>query len=110
MQIERFRQIIEPIVSSNMVEGYAVGITKNSNNRRHSYKGVDWPYFYIIEIELSQEKALELEQFYFRDLTSDKHSIFYKKYHPDKRDEGYKGSVGGVGQTSEQYCIYIAAF
>lgn len=111
MRPYNFAKIITPILKSQLIKGYAVGLTKNINNRRASYKRVGWEYFYIIEAELSQDKALSLEKQYFEFLTKNKKSIFYKKYDSDKRDGEYISSIGGVSfQKGQIYSIYIACY
>jgi len=113
MKNEVLADLILPIVNSENFSGYAIGLSRNISARRASYKRINWNYFYIIEVDLTQEKALKLEKQYFDYVTSDDESIYYQKYHPDKRDENHKASIGGVGKTAstnKNYAIYVACY
>ena len=113
MKNEAFINLILPVITSKSIGGYVIGITKSTNNRRQSYKRIGWEYFYIVETDLTQMKALKLEKQYFDYVTSDRSSIFYKKYQTDKRDEEHRASVGGISKQTvgdKVYSIYIACY
>ena len=112
MNYEDLKNLLKPLLNSNEIDGYVVGLTKDTEQRRKDYIKVGFQYFYIIETGLTQNMALELEKKYFESLTQNKNEIFYKKYQPDKRDKSYRSSVGGINKnlTDENYSIYIACY
>lgn len=102
---------LETIIRSPMLETYNIGITVNSKRRKSQYKNFTptWPHFVVLESGLSDIKALKLEKELFDYLTSDKKSIFYKKYRADSRDNEHVNSRGGLKQGNDRlYDIYIA--
>jgi hypothetical protein len=112
MKADVFAEEILPILKSPDVEGYAVGLTKNVKSRRASYKNnAGWKSLYVIVDNLTQEQSLELEEKYFDYLTQDKRRIFYKKYHPEKRDDNHRASVGGSSPEDDSlYSLYVACY
>ena len=110
MKPEKFAEMIKPIITSPDISVYEVGHTQNSSDRRRNYQGEDWPYFYIIETDLTQKMSSQLKQQYFEYLTDqDKGSLFYKKYHPEKRDKPFKeGGLKKTDSDTKEYSIYIA--
>lgn len=112
MKPEIFAEEILPILRSPDVEGYAVGLTKNVKNRRASYKNNSgWKCLYVIVDNLTQEQSLKLEELYFDYLTRDERTVFYKKYHPEKRDSNHRASVGGSSPDDDSlYSLYVACY
>lgn len=103
---------IDALISSPLIEKYLVGITSDVVGRRKSYasKNIDCKNFYILEVSLTSDEALNLEHELFLELVKDKEHIRYKKYHLEKRDVPYRKSTGGVRKEGKVYSVYIAAW
>ena len=101
---------IQPLLQSPLIESYLIGITKKPTDRHKSYLREGFPFFYILATELSQQEAIEIERDLFTFLTSDKDSFEFIKYHQEKREKSYKPSTGGVKESTDIYCVYVAAF
>jgi hypothetical protein len=108
MNTEWYLKQIGIVIFSPLVDQYLVGITSNAENRRRSYIAEQFSSFIILDINLKMNDALEIEKNLFNILVNDKASLFYKKYHKDKRDDHYHRSTGGRQEIS--YSLYLAAF
>jgi hypothetical protein len=101
---------INTLISSPLIMHYLVGITSDVVRRKNAYLNEGFPLFFILEDNLCQEDALNIECKIFSMVTEDKDSKLFLKYHPKKRNKRYHRSTGGKISTQNSYVVYIAAY
>lgn len=103
-------ETVKTIVLSPLVERYNVGITVNSKRRRSQYKSCrpTWPHYVVLEMNLSDSDAINLERSLQELIKSNKRTVLYKKYRSDTRDKPHSPSRGGLSKNNgRQYDLYI---
>ena len=115
-KIENYLNMINALIKSPEIEFYNIGITKSFKSRKSSYKRLkESNHLYFIDAEIKGKDILKIEKKLFERLTSNKKSINYKKYSPQKRDEPYHNSGGSkkakeIELIGNEYYLYVAAY
>lgn len=107
--VGRLLATINTLVASPHVDQYLVGVTRDSRWKAGSYFRIEFEHYVSVAFCLRPRDALELERTLFTQLTSDKRSVSYRKYHHEKRDKRYYPSLGGkvLASAPDRYDVYV---
>lgn len=109
--VNRVIDTISAISKSPDVIYYNIGITDNPRRRRAPYASLApyYRHFAVLEVDLTANQALTLEQKAFEELQSDARRVSWKKYAPIRRDAPYRPSLGGrARENGASYFFYMA--
>ncbi len=110
--VNRIKDTMRSVCRSPNVHCYKIGFTSAPSFKRANSHRNKWGYtsFIILADCLTRDEALHLEEALFREATSDRKSILWKRHEPETREGPYRRSYGGTPADKanlNSHCVYM---